>query len=306
MPRLSLKALTATAVLCLASFAFSAEPVADFTLQSHDGKSFKLSEQKGKYVALHFLLKTECPICIKHTREVSQRADELAGVTQVFIKPDAPDDIAKWAGQLGEGAPTIFRDPDAALAKTLAIPDGYEFHGEVVHFPALVLLDGTGQEVFRYVGKNNSDRYAFNSLKKKVADLSGGAELSHANAKAGEAAIGGYDPVAYFGAGGPTKGAADLTSEYKGVTYQFASAPNRAKFAADPAKYAPAYGGWCATAMVTGEKVAINPKNYKVTGGRLYLFYKTFLADAKPDWVKDEPGNVTKADGHWKSTVGGK
>jgi len=43
-----------------------------------------------------------------------------------------------------------------------------------------------------------------------------------------------------------------------------------------------------------------------VTGGRLYLFYKTFLADAKPDWVKDEPGNVTKADGHWKSTVGGK
>jgi hypothetical protein len=67
---------------------------------------------------------------------------------------------------------TVYRDPDA-LAKKLKIPDGYQFHGQSVHYPALVLLNEKGEEVFRYVGKNNSDRLSFEKLAVKGAELKG-------------------------------------------------------------------------------------------------------------------------------------
>ena len=67
---------------------------------------------------------------------------------------------------------TVDRDPKARLAKDFDIPDGYAFHGQTVHFPATVLLDPSGKEVFRYVGKNNSDRLSFEALAAKIAELS--------------------------------------------------------------------------------------------------------------------------------------
>jgi len=112
-------------------------------------------------------------------------------------------------------------------------------------------------------------------------------------------AIKGYDPVAYFD-GTATAGKPELTAEYGGAVYRFANDANRQKFVADPPHYAPAYGGWCATAMADGSKVDIDPTSFKVTDGHLYLFYKGVFGDARKKWVKDEPGNVTKADGEWK------
>jgi peroxiredoxin Q/BCP len=85
-----------------------------------------------------------------------------------------PDEIKSWTDKLGEPAGkgvTIYRDADAGLAKAFAIPDGYAFHGQTVHFPALVLLNPAGQEVFRHVGKNNGDRFGFDQLAAKVAEL---------------------------------------------------------------------------------------------------------------------------------------
>lgn len=80
----------------------------------------------------------------------------------MFLKPDSAEAIKKWADKLSkedlQELPIIYRDPDAKLAKEFGIPSGYEFHGQTVHYPALVVLDGTGKELFRYVGKNNSDR----------------------------------------------------------------------------------------------------------------------------------------------------
>lgn len=148
---------------------------AEFTVESPvDGRKFSLAEARGKYVALHFLLKTECPVCLRHTRDFAKRTAELPEVVQIFLKPDSADEIKRWVGHLGGDALnqiTIYRDPDAALAKTFGIPDGYKFHGEVVHFPALVLLDPEGREVFRHVGKNNTDRFDFDQLTAKVAEL---------------------------------------------------------------------------------------------------------------------------------------
>ena len=64
-------------------------------------------------------------------------------------------------------------------------------------------------------------------------------------------AVGGYDPVAYFTVGKPVPGKADITVTHEGATWRFASAANRDAFKAEPAKYAPQYGGHCAWAVGT-------------------------------------------------------
>jgi peroxiredoxin Q/BCP len=148
----------------------------DFTVQSATGTNvFKLSEARGKFVALHFLLKTECPYCLRHTRDYVQKSAGDTRVVHVFLKPDADAEIKAWAAKLGEDSlpVTIYRDPDAALAKAYNIPDGYRFHGQTVHFPALVLLNGDGKEVFRYVGKSNADRLAYDKFAAKLEELTG-------------------------------------------------------------------------------------------------------------------------------------
>lgn len=147
----------------------------DFSVKSATtDKTFKLSEAKGKFVALHFLLKTECPFCLRHTREYFTQGEKLPNVVQVFLKPDSIEEIKAWAAKLppeGQNNIPIYRDADARLAKEFKIPDGYKFHGQSVHYPALVLLDPEGKEVFRYVGKDNGDRFSFEKLQAKVVEL---------------------------------------------------------------------------------------------------------------------------------------
>ncbi|MEJ7594503.1 MAG: redoxin domain-containing protein [Planctomycetaceae bacterium] len=135
----------------------------DFTIVSptHDTK-FTLSEQKGKVIALHFLLKTECPYCLKYTHDYAKLAKDTPDVVHLFLKPDSVDEIKAWAENISQDGlqdlPVIYRDPDARLAEEFDIPNGYKFHGQSVHFPALVVLNSDGGELFRYVGKKNSDR----------------------------------------------------------------------------------------------------------------------------------------------------
>ncbi len=69
--------------------------------------------------------------------------------------------------------PTIYRDAGAKLAKRFGIPDGYQFHGQNVHYPALIVLDGDGKEMFRYVGKNNGDRMPKDEFVKKLESMNG-------------------------------------------------------------------------------------------------------------------------------------
>src|SRR5688572_17556664 len=81
-----------------------AAPPADFTVESPaDGKTFRLSEVKGKYVALHFLLKTECPFCLKHTREYGKKSAAASDVVHIFLKPDGADEIKAWSTKANRG-----------------------------------------------------------------------------------------------------------------------------------------------------------------------------------------------------------
>lgn len=162
-------------LLLLSSTTFAANPE-DFTVKSATGaESFTLKEAKGKFVAVHFLLKTECPVCLRHTRDHFGKAASLPNVVQLFLKPDTDQEIEAWAKKLPPEELTkypIYRDPNAKLAKAFDIQDGYAFHGQVVHYPATVLIGPGGKEVFRYVGRNNGDRLSFETLAEKVAELS--------------------------------------------------------------------------------------------------------------------------------------
>lgn len=280
----------------------------DFTLKEVGGdKTFTLSNAKGRYVALHFLLKTECPICLKHTQTYHARSTSVPGVEHIFIKPDDESETLKWAAGLSPedkaNAPVIYRDPDAKLADEFGIPGGYEFHGEVVHYPAFILIGPDGKEVFRHIGKSTTDRFGFDKFAAKLDELRTPPAVKHYNLDKTGLALEGYDPVSYF-KGKPVKGLGNLATKSGGVIYRFVNELNREEFLADPHKYMPAYGGWCATAMVDGKKVEIDPENYKISDGRLFLFYKGLLVNALGDWNKNEPQHITKADEHWKQIAG--
>ena len=118
-------------------------------------------------------------------------------------------------------------------------------------------------------------------------------------------ALQGYDPVAYFKEGGakPAKGLETISVLQDGVRYRFASEDHKKLFLATPAKYEPAYGGWCAYAMAKKDKVEIDPESFLTTGDRLMVFYKGFFNDTRAKWVKDEAAYTVKADKCWAELI---
>lgn len=109
-------------------------------------------------------------------------------------------------------------------------------------------------------------------------------------------ALKGYDPVAYFTLGRPVKGDARLTFEWKGATWRFSTTEHRNAFVAEPERYAPSYGGYCAWAMSQGRLANIDPEAWKIVSGKLYLNYND---DIQKRWERDIPGFIAKADAAW-------
>lgn len=110
------------------------------------------------------------------------------------------------------------------------------------------------------------------------------------------AAIDGYDPVAYFKENKPVKGSNAFTVTHEGSTFRFASAANRDAFVADPKKYAPQYGGFCAYAVASGYKAKIEPDAFTIVDGKLYLNYDQSI---QRRWRRDIPGYIKKGDRNW-------
>lgn len=109
-------------------------------------------------------------------------------------------------------------------------------------------------------------------------------------------ALGGYDPVAYFDSGKPTRGTERLYASYDGARYLFATAAHRKAFLANPRKYLPEFGGFCAVGTAFGEKVDVDPETGKVVNGKLYL---NNSARALQLFDKDTAGIITKAQTNW-------
>lgn len=115
-------------------------------------------------------------------------------------------------------------------------------------------------------------------------------------------ALSGYDPVSYFpeGGGTPRPGDPGFTAVHEGREYRFLSEGNRARFQAAPERYEPQFGGWCAYAVANGYKFEVDPESYLLTDGRLLLFYRGILGDARAEFEKEgvEEG-LARADANW-------
>jgi len=113
-------------------------------------------------------------------------------------------------------------------------------------------------------------------------------------------AVGGYDAVAYFTQGKPVKGSANFTTTYKGAEFRFANAADLAAFTANPDRYAPQYGGYCAWAVSQGYTASGDPLVWKVVGGKLYLNYNEEVGQR---WSKNIPGFIAAADKNWPAVL---
>ncbi len=118
-------------------------------------------------------------------------------------------------------------------------------------------------------------------------------------------AVSGFDVVAYrslkqnpVGSAqpAPVAGRSDITAEYNGSTFAFASEANRAAFLADPAHFAPQYDGHCAYGVAKGGKVPGNPTLWRIVDDKLYLNITETVVGF---WEEDIPGNLTIAQGNW-------
>lgn len=115
-------------------------------------------------------------------------------------------------------------------------------------------------------------------------------------------ALSGYDPVSYFSNTKPQKG--KIAYNYGGVIYKFISPENLTLFKNSPQKYQPAYGGWCAYAMgLNGEKVKVDPENFKIVDGAVNLFYRTAFSNTLNDWNKNEIKLKRQADINWSKNL---
>mgnify|MGYP000256468043 CR=1 FL=1 len=113
-------------------------------------------------------------------------------------------------------------------------------------------------------------------------------------------AIQGFDPVSYFAPNGPMKGIKEIQSSIKGRIYYFASAKNKVAFDANPTRYEPKCGGWCAYAIgLDASQVKVNPKPFKIIDNRLYLFYDFFGIDTLEKWNENETDFKAKAEENW-------
>ena len=144
------------------------------------------------------------------------------------------------------------------------------------------------------------------------AAVAGAALLSSPAAFAGDQyidesrfAVSGYDVVAYHSLEqapvgeaqpGAVKGRADITAEYNGATWAFATEENRDLFVADPAKYAPAYDGHCAYGIAQGGKVPGNPNLWRIVDGTLFLNITPTVVGF---WEEDVDGFIEKSEVNW-------
>ncbi|MGY5451545.1 YHS domain-containing (seleno)protein [Agarivorans sp. MS3-6] len=113
-------------------------------------------------------------------------------------------------------------------------------------------------------------------------------------------AIKGYDSVAYFTDNKPIEGSEQFEYQWQGATWRFSSAHNLALFKADPEQYAPQYGGYCAYAVAKGKTASIEPEQFTVLNGKLYLNYN---ASVQQKWQAERDSYIEKADKNWPKVL---
>lgn len=106
----------------------------------------------------------------------------------------------------------------------------------------------------------------------------------------------GADPVALLDQGTNAEGNASFAAAHDGVAYYFASEANLKAFEANPSRYAPQYGGFCAFGVSVGKKFDGDPSFAAVLDDKLYVFLNEDVFKA---YMKDQAGTIEKAEGNW-------
>ena len=114
-------------------------------------------------------------------------------------------------------------------------------------------------------------------------------------------AIKGYDPVAYHTEGRAVKGKSQFSFKWKDAEWHFANAEDRDLFAANPERYTPQYGGYCAYSMAAGQIAGIDPQAFKIVNGKLYLNWSKEISDKFSD---NAAINIKKGDENWAKMSG--
>ncbi len=127
----------------------------------------------------------------------------------------------------------------------------------------------------------------------------GQSDHSRHNTDDSRIALQGYSPVSYIDMNLAQRGSKDYMSEYDGLKYYFVDAAQKARFDADPERYLPQYGGWCATGIAVGAYFRTDPDKFLVRNGRLYLFLYDLEVDALQLWLSDEKNMAAKAEENW-------
>lgn len=117
------------------------------------------------------------------------------------------------------------------------------------------------------------------------------------NTTDGDLAIKGYDAVAYFTESKPVKGDPAFETSWQGARWRFADDEHRELFTANPDRYAPRYGGFCAGAMAEGRKAPIDPEAWVIVDDRLYLNYSK---DGRDEFAADADANIARAEANWE------
>lgn len=108
--------------------------------------------------------------------------------------------------------------------------------------------------------------------------------------------LAGHDTVAYHTEAKPVLGNAEITAVFNNAIYRFSSEKNRDLFVANPEKYAPAYGGYCAFGAAVGKKFLVDGKAFEVVDGQLYVNKNLNVYQT---WKKDKSGNIKKSEANW-------
>ena len=125
-----------------------------------------------------------------------------------------------------------------------------------------------------------------------------GSESVKVNVDGNGVILKGCDTVGYFEQGKPIKGDPTFKSTYRGATYLFASASNKAEFDKDPAKYAPQYGGFCAYGVFKGALDDFEGLgDFVIYKGKLYL---NGNQSALEIFKTNIDNNIEKADTNWR------
>lgn len=109
-------------------------------------------------------------------------------------------------------------------------------------------------------------------------------------------AVRGYDAVAYFTLQNAVEGNPQFTYAWNGAKWIFSSAENLEKFRANPAAYAPQFGGYCAYAVSHGHTADGDPQAWKVVDGKLYLNYSP---EVKQMWEKEQDKFIKDGETNW-------